>query len=63
MPNNEPQKSEENVIRLNKRKSPEDFYWAGYRDGLRAALHGIQKSLDHFDDMMISRAREDNGSN
>jgi hypothetical protein len=35
----------------------------GYRDGLKAALHGIQRSLDHFDDMQISRAREDNGDN
>jgi hypothetical protein len=50
-----------NLISLKKRKSSED-YWEGYKAGLTAALHGIQKSLDHFDDMLVSRMRE-NGKN
>jgi hypothetical protein len=50
-----------NLIKLRKRKSPED-YWEGYKDGLKAARDGIDRSLQHFDDLMIARVQE-NGNN
>jgi hypothetical protein len=60
----EPQKDapNPNLVRLNPRKSPKD-YWDGYRAGLKAARDGIDRSLEHFDDLIISRASEENGEN
>ncbi len=51
-----------NIVHLKKRKSPDD-YWDGYRDGLKAARDGIDRSLAHFDDMLISKLRDDRGGN
>jgi hypothetical protein len=53
---------EEKNFKLVKRRNPKD-YWQGYRDGLRAAIHGIQKSLDHFDAIAEARAQDENGNN
>jgi hypothetical protein len=38
-------------------------YVQGYKAGLTAALHGVQRAIDHFDDLMISGAMEDGGNN
>jgi hypothetical protein len=50
-------------VTLTKRKSPED-YWDGYRAGLKAARDGIDRSLNNFDDLLISiqKAQEKIGS-
>ena len=53
---------EPNPIRLKPRKSSKD-YLDGYRAGLKAARDGIDRSLEHFDDLRISRADEENGQN
>jgi hypothetical protein len=54
----------EPIVHLKKR-SPEarEAYFEGYKAGLKAARDGIQRSLDHFDDMLISMAQEENGKN
>jgi hypothetical protein len=62
MSNELPPGSEPNVIHLKKR-SPEAVkaYWEGYKAGLTAALHGVQRSIDHFDDLLISGAMGESG--
>lgn len=48
-------------VHLTPRKSPDD-YWEGYKAGLKAAREGIDKTIAHFDDMLISR-KMDNSAN
>jgi hypothetical protein len=38
-------------------------YLQGYKAGLLAAMHGVQRAIDNFDDLMISGAGEENGKN